>query len=125
MSDYTFFTAQLRFAASKTERTNADVDHMMNVLSSIADQIDADEKFHVEAADLRIGARALAGVAGFLQQHILPEVVAAQNSLGETQVRWTIDTSMSLMATMMTHAEMTNDEEGLELTLPAPPTAVH
>jgi len=122
MSQYDFFTAQLRFAASKTDRVNTDIDVMMDVLSDIADQIDAQESFNVDAQNMRIGARALAGVAGFLQQHILPEVVAAKNNLGEQHVRWTIETSMALMATMMTHAEMTHDQEPLKLTLPEPPT---
>lgn len=122
MRQYGFFTAQLRFAASKTERATADIDVMMDVLSDIADQIDADGSFTVDAKNMRIGARALAGVAGFLQQHILPEVIAAKNNLGERQVRWTIETSMALMATMMTHAEMTHDQEALKLTLPDAPT---
>ena len=121
MSQYLFFTAQLRFAASKTERATTDIDVMMDALSDIADQIDADESFTVDAQNMRIGARALAGVAGFLQQHILPEAIAAKNNLGERQVRWTIETSMALMATMMTHAEMTFDQETLKLTLPAAP----
>ena len=122
MSQYDFFTAQLRFAVSKTERTTTDIDAMMDVLSDIADQIDAHESFNADAQNMRIGARALAGVAGFLQQHILPEVIAAKNNLGEQQVRWTIETSMALMATMMTHAEMTHDQEPLKLTLPDAPT---
>jgi len=121
MNDYQFFTAQLRFAASKTERSDDDIDQMMKVLLSIADQIDDTESFHIDVQNIRIGARALAGVAGFLQQHILPEVVAAKNKLGEQYVRWTIDTAMSLMTTMMTHAEMMHDQDGLNLTLPSPP----
>ena len=121
MNRYDFFTAQLRFAASKTERITPNIDAMMDVLLSFADQIDADETFTVDAQNMRLGARALAGVAGFLQQHILPEVIAAKNNVGERQVRWTIETSMALMATMMTHAEMTHDQEALELTLPDTP----
>lgn len=121
MTDYAFFTAQLRFASSKTERGDDDINAMMSVLSDIADQIDANGMFRVHAKDLRTGARALAGVAGFLQQHILPEVIAAQNALGEKQVRWTIDTAMASMAKMMTHAELTSDGEDLDVTLPPPP----
>lgn len=124
MNDYDFFTAQLRFAATKTERNSDDIDQMMKVLLSIATQIDADSSFHVEAANLRVGARALAGIAGFLQQHILPETVCAKNKIAEQQVRWTIDTAMSLMAMMTTHAEMTHDKAGLKLDLPTPPTRV-
>ena len=121
MNDYAFYVAQLRFAASKTQRTDEDSAHMMSVLDDIARQIEARGAFRIEAEDIRVGARGLAGVAGFLQQHILPEVVAAENKIGEQQVRWTIDTSMALMATMMTHAELTNDQESLEQTLPVPP----
>jgi len=121
MNAYNFYTAQLRFVAAKTHRENDDIDRMMNVLHSIADQIDQGEMFQVEANRIRLGARALAGVAGFLQQHILPEVILQKNMSGEKQVRWTIDTSMSLMAKMMTHAEMTHDQEPLALTLGAPP----
>ncbi|OEJ65685.1 hypothetical protein [Magnetovibrio blakemorei] len=121
MNAYSFFTAQLRFVAAKTHRENDDIDQMMNVLHSIADQIDEGETFQLEANRIRLGARALAGVAGFLQQHILPEVISQKNMNGEKQIRWTIDTSMSLMAKMMTHAEMTHDKEPLKLTLDAPP----
>ena len=121
MNPYAFYAAQLRFAAMKTERSDDDVSDMMDQLQAIADQIDQGEKFEVKASHMRSAARALAGVAGFLQKQILPEVVAAGNAIGEAQVRWTIDTSMSLMATMMTHAEMTNDQEDLELTLPKAP----
>ena len=121
MSQYDFFTAQLRFAATKTERVSSEIDDMMQVLSSIADQIDDREMVVVDARNVRLGARALAGVAGFLQQRILPEVVAAKNNVGERQVRWTIETAMSLMATMMTHAEMTHDRDPIELTLPDVP----
>ncbi|HEY9079612.1 hypothetical protein [Magnetovibrio sp.] len=121
MSQYDFFTAQLRFAATKTERVSSEIDDMMQVLTSIAKQIDDREMFVVDARNVRLGARALAGVAGFLQQHILPEVVAAKNNVGERQVRWTIETAMSLMATMMTHAEMTHDKDPIELTLPDVP----
>ena len=65
MNDYEFFTAQLRFAASKTDRTTDDIDQMMQQLASIAQQIDRDNSFHVEAKDMRIGARALAGLLVF------------------------------------------------------------
>jgi len=125
MNAYNFFTAQLRFAASKTERSDVDIDAMMQLLNAIADQIDAHGSFHVEAKNMRTSARALAGVAGFLQQHILPEVIAAKNNVGEQQVRWTIDTAMSVMAMMMTHAEMTHDQDDLDVTLPSPPTPLN
>jgi len=121
MNQYSFFTAQLRFVASKTERTTPAIDEQMDALSSIADHIDRRGCFDVDANHVRIGARALAGVAGFLQQHILPEVITSNNDVGEKQVRWTIDTCMSLMATMMVHAETTSDFEAIQLTLPDAP----
>lgn len=121
MNGYPFFTAQLRFVAAKTHRENDDIDQMMNVLHSIADQIDEGGMFQIQANRIRLGARALAGVAGFLQQHILPEVISQKNLRAEKQIRWSIDTSMSLMAKMMTHAELTHDKDPLKLTLDAPP----
>lgn len=122
MNGYEFFIAQLRFVAKRTERESDDVSRMMDALERAADQIARDgDGFFVEAADLRITARALAGVAGFMQQHILPEVVAAKNALGERQVRWTIETCMSAMADMTTHAELTKDGEGFAVKLPEAP----
>lgn len=121
MNPYHFYTAQLRFVAAKTHPENDDIEQMMSLLMSIADQIDEEGRFHLEANRVRSGARALAGVAGFLQQHILPEVILQKNLNGEKQVRWTIDTSMSLMAQMMTHVEMTHDQDPIELALSAPP----
>lgn len=73
MNEYNFFTAQLRFAATKTQRNSDDIDQMMKVLSSIAEQIDTDKSFHVEAKNLRIGARALAGIAGFCNNTSFPK----------------------------------------------------
>ena len=96
MTDYTFFTAQLKFVATRTERESDDVARMMDALVRIADEIEHSGcDFFVAPEELRITARALAGVAGFLQQHILPETVAANNAKGERQVRWAIETCMS------------------------------
>jgi len=121
MNDYAFFIAQLRFVANRTERESDDVSRMMDDLHAIADAIEADgDHFFVAASALRSSARALAGVAGFMQQHILPEVVVSGNAAGEKQIRWTIDTCMTLMAELMTHAELIGDGEGLSLTLPPP-----
>lgn len=119
MTDYAFFTGQLRFVAKKTERETDDVAAMMDALARVADQVDENNGiFKVKAESLRVTARALAGVAGLLQQHILPEVAAAQNVRGERQVRWSIDTCMSVMADLMAHAELTNDGEDIDMTLP-------
>lgn len=119
MPGYDFFIAQLRFVARRTDRESGDVSCMMEILEAISDKIEAgDEFFFIPPNDLRAAARALAGVAGFLQQHIIPEVVAAKNTSGEKQVRWTVDTCMSMVADLLAHAEMTHDSEGLTLTLP-------
>ncbi len=122
MSDHGFFIAHLRFVATKTERITPEVGVMMDVLASIADQVERGGCFRIEGENLRIAARALAGLAGFLQKQILPEVVAAKNILGERQVRWVIDTSMEMTASLTMHAETTSDGTAMDLHLPAPPT---
>lgn len=123
MADYAFYAAQLRFIARTTDRSQSDVAAMMGDLDRVAEAVaqDGSGVFTVPAERLRTTARALAGVAGFLQQHILPEAVQAGNRVGETQVRWVIDTSMEVMATLMTHAELTADGEARTVTLPPPP----
>jgi hypothetical protein len=118
MTDYNFYAGYLRFAADKTERETPEIEAMMAELVRLAEILEHESRFKVEASKLRITARALAGVAGFLQQHILPEVVAAGNETGEAQTRWVIDTSMSIMANLMAHAETTNDSENYEVVLP-------
>lgn len=94
---------------------------MVDELNQLADQIEKSGAFQVASDRLRVAGRGLAGLAGFLQDRILPEVVAAQNEPGERQVRWVIDTSMSLMATMMTRAETDVSGDPLMLELPPPP----
>lgn len=111
---YAFFTAQLRFAARKVDRSAPAVDHVMEGLSDIADQIDAHGGFRLDPAQVPGVARGLAGVAGFLQQHILAEVIADKNIVGERQVRWTIDTAMALMTTLMTRAQMQTTDATLD-----------
>lgn len=122
MNEYAFFTSQLRFVARKTDRESKDVDAMMSSLERIADKIDTGVNyFFVEKNDLRTTARALAGVAGFLQQHILPEIIADNNARGEAQVRWTIDGCMAMMANMMTFAELNDDAKDMDVKLAPPP----
>ena len=121
MSDYNFYISHLRFVAHKTEPLNPDVEQMMAELLRVADEIEKTGGFSVEFGNARIAGRGFAGVAGFLQQHILPEVIAAKNELGERQVRWVIDTSMSLLATLTVHVETIEAPEPCEVTLPSPP----
>ena len=119
MTKYDFFVAQLRFVAKRTERESDDISCMMDALGAISDQLSqGNENFFVPAKSLRMSSRALAGVAGFLQQHILPEAINAGNVAGEKQIRWTVETCMALMAKLLTHAELTHDAEGLNVTLP-------
>ena len=121
MSNYDFYVSQLRFVANKTERSDPGVEQMMVELLRIADEIEKTGRFSVEYDNARLAGRGLAGVAGFLQQHILPEVIAAKNEIGERQVRWVIDTSMSMLATLTVHAETDEVHEPCEITLPSPP----
>ena len=120
-SEYNFFISHLRFVAKKTQAPTPDVDAMMAALLRIADEIENTGRFRVEYEHARYAGRALAGVAGFLQQHILPEVIAAKNDLGESQVRWVIDTSMSMLATLTMHAETVENDESFETSLPPLP----
>ena len=123
MINYDFFTAQLRFIAKKTGREPGGVDDTMQALERVINALQIHkDSFDVGANDLRVTARALAGVAGFLQQHILPEAVAAGHSVGEEQIRWTIETCMSMMAKLMSHAELNKDQKDIKLKLPVYPT---
>lgn len=121
MSKFDFYISHLRFVAKKTERASPEVELMMAELTRIADEIESTDGFSVEFDQTRIAGRGLAGVAGFLQQHILPEVVDAGNQSGERQIRWVIDTSMAMMATLTVHAETSEDEGPCKITLPSPP----
>lgn len=119
MTNYKFFVAQLRFVANRTKCESGDVARKIDALLAIADEVErGNSNFFIAAKNLRNTSRALAGVAGFLQQHILPEVIADANAMGEKQVRWTIETCMALMAKLMTHAELTKDAQDLYITLP-------
>ena len=127
MSAYGFYGAQLRFVAARTDRTSPDISDMMEALEIFAEQVEASSTFEVPGDMCRITGRALAGVAGFLQQHILPETVAAGNPVAERQVRWVIDASMGLTATLTVHAETAVDDgkgaTPCPVTLPEPPDA--
>lgn len=121
MADYGFFVAHLRFIAAKTDQSDPDVASMVDELGKFASAVESGREISVATDRLRVTARGLAGVAGFLQEQILPEVVAAGNAAGERQVRWVIDTSMRLMSTMTTRDALGGGDERLVLTLPPPP----
>lgn len=120
-SPYAFFAAHLHFVARTTERVTPQVGAMMDELQRIGDAVAAGESFTVPADRLRLTARALAGLAGLLQQRVLPEVVAEGNARGERQIRWVIDTAMETMAALTTHAELTGDGQDKTIVLPPPP----
>jgi len=121
MSEYTFFISHLRFIANRTERTTPEISAMMDALVCFADAVERSSEFEVAADQTAVTGRALAGLAGFLQQHILPEVVAVGNSDGEKQVRWVIDTSMELTATLTVHGETESAPKPCPVLLPEPP----
>tara|TARA_A100001037_G_C14826905_1_gene490271 strand:- start:33 stop:407 length:375 start_codon:yes stop_codon:yes gene_type:complete len=121
MAAYGFYAAHLRFIAAKTDASEPEVAAMVTELSRIADAVEVGADITVPSDKLRVTARGLAGVSGFLQEQILPEVVAAGNAAGESQVRWVIDTSMRLMTKLTTRAEMGGSDAPLTLSLPAPP----
>lgn len=116
MSDHGTLAGYLRFFARKTDRTDPDVGAMMAMLDGLAHQLETQGTMTIERADLPAAGRALAGVAGFLQQHILPEAVANGHAPIEAQVRWTIDSLMDMMTQCMTHAEIAKDDGALVLT---------
>ena len=121
MTYYNFYAGYLLFFVNQTANENLEIREMMRELAQIARILEMENSFVVEANKLRVTARAFAGVAGFLQQHILPEVVAAKNKIGEVQTRWVIDTSMSLMTTLISHAELTKDRDNFIVIVPDPP----
>lgn len=121
MENYKFYVNYLRFIAQKLDKTGSEFKSITSELNKLADKLDQNEDLVIEANSIRIMARALAGFSGFLQEHILPEVVAANNQYGEKELRWIIDTSMELMAKLISHAEITNNSENYILKLPNPP----
>ncbi len=122
--DYGFYVACLRFMARRTDAETPDIATMMADLEEAAACIEAKGVLVVENLRLRSTARALAGVAGVLQKHILPETVAAGDATHEARVRWMIDTSMALVANLTVRAEcLTEDDPSsvFETELPPPP----
>jgi hypothetical protein len=121
MSIYNFYAGYLRFVSENTPPDTPEIQDMMAELNYIAKILDNNSTFTVEENKLRITSRALAGVAGFLQQHILPEIIEAENTSGELQIRWVIDASMNIMSNLMVHAELANNCDEFVAVLPEPP----
>ena len=121
MSIYNFYAGYLRFVAENTTPDTSDIQDMMAELNYISKILENNSTFTVEQNKLLITSRALAGVAGFLQQHILPEIIEAENTSGELQIRWVIDASMNIMSNLMVHAELANNCDEFVAVLPEPP----
>ena len=121
MSNYNFYAGYLRFVAQKTTADTPEIRDMMAELGYIANILEQEVTFTVEQNKLHITARALAGVAGFLQQNILPEIINAKNVSGEREVRWVIDASMTIMSNLMVHAELADNSDGFLVELPKSP----
>jgi hypothetical protein len=124
MPSYSFYSAMLRFVAAKTEAIapqDARTVDMMAVLRRIADKVEHEADFEVPGDGLELTARAFAGFAAFLQKSILPEAVAHGNHAGEAQIRWSVDTAMNTVNTLLSRAAL---QEGcaVRITLPPPPT---
>ena len=124
MTSYAFYSAMLRFVAAKTEAAaaqDARTAEMMAVLRRIADKVEQEADFEVAGDSLELTARAFAGFAAFLQKSILPEAVAHGNQAGEAQIRWSVDSAMDAVNTLLSRAAL---QEGcaVRITLAPPPT---
>lgn len=109
MSDYAFHAAMLRFVADKTQIAAKDDSRtlgLMAILRLAADQAEAGNSMEIADENLETAARAFAGFAAFLQKQILPEAVAHGNSQGEAQIRWSIDTAMGVVNTLLSRTAL-------------------
>lgn len=109
MSDYAFHAAMLRFVADKTQIAAKDDSRtlgLMAILRLAADQAEAGNSLEIADENLETAARAFAGFAAFLQKQILPEAVAHGNTQGEAQIRWSIDTAMGVVNTLLSRAAL-------------------
>ncbi len=122
MADYDFYAAILRFVASTATRTDPRVATMMECLELAADYVDSDGYFRVEADQRELFARALAGVAAFLQERILPETVGEGNKEAETQVRWAVDTSLDALNQIL-RAQTDSVQGTINVMFPDPPVS--
>ena len=120
MAQYDFYAAILRYVASTADRADPRVSAMMECLEQAADHIDSDGSIRVEASQRELFSRALAGVAAFLQQRILPETIADQNKQGEAQVRWSVDTSLDAV-TRILQAQAAENPNTVIVDFPPPP----
>ena len=121
MAQYDFYAAILRFVASTATRTDPRVVAMMENLESAAQEIEKFDSFAVIEDHREISARALAGVAAFLQERILPETIADKNLEAETQVRWAVDASLDALNQIL-KAQAQGVGDTVSIVLLPPPT---
>lgn len=122
MPQYDFYAAILRFVASTATRTDPRVTAMMENLECAAKAIEDSDGFTVIEDHREICARALAGVAAFLQERILPETIADQNAEAEAQVRWAVDASLDALNQIL-RAQAQGVQDTIAIVLPPPPVA--
>jgi hypothetical protein len=123
MAEYDFYASILRFVSSTATRTDPRVAAMMDCLEQAADYIDADGYFRVEIDQRELYARALAGVAAFLQERILPETIGEENKEAETQVRWAVDTSLEALNQIL-KAQADGLQATVTINFPDPPPPI-
>ena len=124
MADYDFYAAILRFVATTATRSDPRVTAMMDCQEQAADHIEADGYFRVELDQRELYARALAGVAAFLQERILPETIADNNKDGEQQVRWSVDTSLDGLNQIL-RAQADGNQATIAISFPPPPSSAN
>ena len=125
MSDHSFFSALLRFVATKTAQAGMDdprTQAMVAELHAAAEAVEARTNITVVSERLELAARAFAGFAAFLQKQILPEAVAHGHGLAEAQLRWAVDTAMAIVSTLLARAAL-EGRGAVTLDLPPPPAA--
>lgn len=120
MAEYAFYARMLRFVAAKSDRADARVAAMMALIEDAAVEVETRGAVTVAAGQRELMARALAGVAGFLQQRILPEAVAHGNTAGERDIRWAVDAAMDGVNLLLRETSA-GTAAPVELRLPPPP----
>lgn len=120
---YAFYAGILRFIAGKTD-TAAEprAVAMMQELQRAAAAIEREGAVPVVVDRLEVAARAFAGVAGVLQQQILPAAVGDGNAAAERQLRWAVDASMEVVRVLLASAA-NQVRRDARVELPPPPGA--
>jgi folylpolyglutamate synthase/dihydropteroate synthase len=100
-ASYSGFAAMIRFVVSKTTPTDKAMGQMLDLLRSVSVDIETTGKFDVSRVNAEPAARGLAGIAKFLQEHILPEALHVQDEDAIEQVKYAIEGSLALSAEIL------------------------